>query len=171
MAIATVNPATNETLRVFEPFDADEIEERVERAARTFREYRLTTFAERARRMFSAAEILETDKDSLARLMTIEMGKPLASAVQEAEKCAWVCRFYAEEAARLLADEEIKTNATRSFIRYQPLGVVLAVMPWNFPFWQVFRFAAPALMAGNTALLKHLLLWEMQNEADEERQK
>ncbi len=155
MAIATINPATNETLRIFEPHTEEEIEERVERAAETFRQYRHTSFAERAAKMRRAAEILETDKDSLARLMTIEMGKPLASAVQEVEKCTWVCRFYAESASRFLADEEIETNATRSYIRYEPLGVVLAVMPWNFPFWQVFRFAAPALMAGNVGLLKH----------------
>ena len=102
-----------------------------------------------------AAEILEDEKKSFARTMTLEMGKPINAAVQEAEKCAWVCRYYAENAERHLADEIVETNATKSFIRYQPLGVVLAVMPWNFPFWQVFRFAAPALMAGNVGLLKH----------------
>ncbi|HEV2708196.1 MAG TPA: NAD-dependent succinate-semialdehyde dehydrogenase [Pyrinomonadaceae bacterium] len=155
MSIATVNPATNETLRVFEPFAEEEIEERVGSAHETFRSYRRTTFAERARLMMRAAEILTTEKDSFARLMTLEMGKPLASAVQEVEKCAWVCRFYAENAARFLADEQVETNGARSYVRYEPVGVVLAVMPWNFPFWQVFRFAAPALMAGNTALLKH----------------
>jgi succinate-semialdehyde dehydrogenase/glutarate-semialdehyde dehydrogenase len=155
MSIATVNPATNETLRVFEPFTEEEIEERVRSAHETFRSYRRTTFDERARLMMRAAEILTTEKDSFARLMTVEMGKPLAAAVQEAEKCAWVCRFYAERAAQFLADEQVETSGARSYVRYEPVGVVLAVMPWNFPFWQVFRFAAPALMAGNTALLKH----------------
>jgi succinate-semialdehyde dehydrogenase/glutarate-semialdehyde dehydrogenase len=105
--------------------------------------------------MMKAAEILETEKEKFGRLMTTEMGKPLKSAIEETAKCAWVCRYYAETAERTLADEAIETNATHSFIRYQPLGVVLAVMPWNFPFWQVFRFAAPALMAGNCGLLKH----------------
>jgi succinate-semialdehyde dehydrogenase/glutarate-semialdehyde dehydrogenase len=108
-----------------------------------------------ARMMVRAAEILEADKDTFGRLMTIEMGKPLKAAVEEAAKCAWACRYYAEHAERFLADEQVDTNATRSYIRYQPLGPILAVMPWNFPFWQVFRFAAPALMVGNVALLKH----------------
>ena len=105
--------------------------------------------------MQRAAEILESEKKDFARIMTLEMGKPINAAVQEAEKCAWVCRYYAENAEKHLADEIVETNATKSFVRYQPLGVVLAVMPWNFPFWQVFRFAAPGLMAGNVGLLKH----------------
>ena len=105
--------------------------------------------------MLRAAEILESEKKDFARLMTLEMGKPINAAVQEAEKCAWVCRYYAENAERHLADEIVETNATKSYVHFQPLGVVLAVMPWNFPFWQVFRFAAPALMAGNVGLLKH----------------
>src|SRR2546430_7547301 len=105
--------------------------------------------------MHRSAEILESEKKRFARLMTLEMGKPINAAVQEAEKCAWVCRYYADNAERHLADEVVETNATRSFVRFQALGVVLAVMPWNFPFWQVFRFAAPGLMAGNVGLLKH----------------
>src|SRR5437764_10039081 len=129
--------------------------EKLVRATDAYREYRRTTFDERATRMRQEAEILEKEKQSLARPMTLEMGKPINAAIQEAEKCAWVCRYYAENAERHLIDEHVATNATRSFVRFQPLGVVLAVMPWNFPFWQVFRFAAPALMAGNTGLLKH----------------
>ena len=155
MAIATINPATGETVKEFAPHSEEEIEARLRRASETFRAHRRTSFAERAERMMRAAEILEREQAQLARLMTTEMGKPLKAAGDEVAKCAWVCRYYAETAAQHLADEVVATNATHSFIRYQPLGVVLAVMPWNFPFWQVFRFAAPALMAGNTGLLKH----------------
>jgi succinate-semialdehyde dehydrogenase/glutarate-semialdehyde dehydrogenase len=155
MAIATINPATGQVVKTFESMGDTQIEDRVERAARTFVEYRTLPFAERARKMFRAAEILERDKDSLGRLMTLEMGKPLRAAVAEAAKCATACRYYAENAERFLADEVVETSAKRSFIRYLPIGAVLAVMPWNFPFWQVIRFAAPALMAGNVGLLKH----------------
>jgi len=155
MAIASINPATGETLRTFEPLSEDQIEEKLERATETFRSCRRTPFAERARRMTQVAEILEKDRDRFGRIMTTEMGKPLVAAVGEAVKCAWACRYYAEHAERLLADEIVETNASRSYVHYQPLGPVLAVMPWNFPFWQVFRFAAPALMAGNVGLLKH----------------
>ena len=155
MAIASVNPATGETLRSFEPLPDALIEEKLALAASAFKDYRRTTFALRAGWMTRAAEILEEEKQSFARVMTLEMGKPLKAAGDEAAKCAWVCRYYAEWAERYLADEEIVTDATRSFIHYQPLGPVLAVMPWNFPFWQVFRFAAPALMSGNVGLLKH----------------
>src|SRR3990172_7288158 len=155
MAIAMINPATGETLRVFEPLSTAKVEEKLQRAADTFREYRRTTFAQRAFMMTRAAEILESEKEKFGRLMTTEMGKTLKSAIEEALKCAWGCRYYAETAERLLADEVIETTATRSYIHYQPIGPVLAVMPWNFPFWQVFRFAAPALMAGNVGLLKH----------------
>ena len=155
MAIASINPATGETLRTFEPLSEDQIEEKLERATETFRSYRRRPFAERARRMTQVAEILEKDRDRFGRIMTTEMGKPLVAAVGEALKCAWACRYYAEHAERLLADEIVETNASRSYVHYQPLGPVLAVMPWNFPFWQVFRFAAPALMAGNVGLLKH----------------
>jgi len=155
MAIASVNPATGEKLREFAPLNEAEIEVKLQRAADVYRQHRRTSFAERAAKMRGAAEILETEKDRFARLMTAEMGKPLQAARDEAAKCATVCRYYAEHAAKFLADEEVETSATRSFIRYEPLGAVLAVMPWNFPFWQVFRFAAPALMAGNVGLLKH----------------
>jgi succinate-semialdehyde dehydrogenase/glutarate-semialdehyde dehydrogenase len=155
MPIASINPATGETLRTFEPLSDHQLDGKLQRAFGTFQAYRRTSFAERVPLMLRAAEILETEKKNLARIMTVEMGKPINAAVQEAEKCAWVCRYYAENAEVHLADEIIETNATKSYVHFQPLGVVLAVMPWNFPFWQVFRFAAPALMAGNVGLLKH----------------
>ena len=153
--MSSINPATGEVLKTFDSHNERQIEEKLSRAAETFREYRRTTIADRAEKMMRAAEILETEKQSFARTMTLEMGKPINAAVQEAEKCAWVCRYYAENAQRHLADEIVQTNATNSYVHFQPLGVVLAIMPWNFPFWQVFRFAAPALMAGNVGLLKH----------------
>jgi succinate-semialdehyde dehydrogenase/glutarate-semialdehyde dehydrogenase len=155
MAIATINPTTGEALKTFTELSAQQIAEKLRLAASTFQTYRHTSFAERAERMTRAAEILENEKQELGKLMTIEMGKPLRAAVSEAEKCAWVCRYYGETAQQHLADKTVKTNAKQSYVRFQPLGPVLAVMPWNFPFWQVFRFAAPALMAGNVGLLKH----------------
>ncbi len=155
MAIATTNPATGEVLKTFEPLTPEQIEYKLQLASSAFQSHRRTSFAERAHMMMKAADILEKEKDECARLMTLEMGKTLRSAVAEASKCAAGCRFYAENAERFLADEVIETGAKRSFIRYLPLGPVLAIMPWNFPFWQVFRFVAPALMAGNVGLLKH----------------
>lgn len=155
MPIASINPATGETIKTFESLSEAQIDEKLKRATETFLSYRHTLFDERARWMARAGEILETEKQDFARLMTTEIGKPIKGAVGEAEKCAWVCRYYAENAKQHLADEMVETNATKSFVRFQPLGPVLAVMPWNFPFWQVFRFAAPALMAGNVGLLKH----------------
>jgi succinate-semialdehyde dehydrogenase/glutarate-semialdehyde dehydrogenase len=155
MAIATVNPTTGEVLKVFEPLSDAQVDEKIALAAAAFSEYRHSPFSERRRMMVRAAEILEGHKEKFGRLMTTEMGKPLRSAVDEAAKCAVGCRYYAENAERFLADEIVETPATRSFIRYQPLGPILAVMPWNFPFWQVFRFIAPGLMAGNVGLLKH----------------
>jgi succinate-semialdehyde dehydrogenase / glutarate-semialdehyde dehydrogenase len=151
----SVNPANGEVLKRYEDHGDAEVERRLARAAATFQTYRRTSFSERAGWMRKAGQILESEKDRVGRLMTLEMGKTLKSAVGEAEKCAWVCRFYADEAERFLADEVVASSASRSFVRYLPLGPVLAVMPWNFPFWQVFRFAAPALMAGNVGLLKH----------------
>ena len=155
MLIASINPATGETIKTFAPLSEAQLDEKLQHAAETFATYRRTSLAERERRLQSAAEILETEKHDFARLMTIEMGKPIKGAVGEVEKCAWVCRYYAETAKQHLADQLVQTDAARSFVRFQPLGPVLAVMPWNFPFWQVFRFAAPALMAGNVGLLKH----------------
>ena len=155
MAIATINPATGQVLKKFEPLTEQQIDKKIEKAAATFAEFRKVPFAERARLMVRAGEILEREKQEFARLMTLEMGKTIGSAVAEAAKCALACRYYAENAERFLADELVETTAARSYVRYQPLGIVLAVMPWNFPFWQVMRFAAPTLMAGNVALLKH----------------
>ncbi len=155
MSFQSINPATGETIKTFEPLSETQIEDKLQCAAETFRFYRRTSFSERAQKLQRAAELLETEQEELGRLMTLEMGKPLKAAIEEAAKCAWVCRYYAEHGEQFLADEVVETNATESFVRYQPLGPILAVMPWNFPFWQVFRFAAPALMAGNVGLLKH----------------
>jgi succinate-semialdehyde dehydrogenase/glutarate-semialdehyde dehydrogenase len=150
-----MNPATGELLREYEQHSDEVIGQKLQLASKTFCDYRKVPFASRAEMMNRAAGILENKKDAFARLMTQEMGKLLTAAVQEVEKCAFGCRYYAENAERFLADEEAKTSAKRSFVRYQPLGPVLAIMPWNFPFWQVFRFAAPSLMAGNVGMLKH----------------
>jgi succinate-semialdehyde dehydrogenase / glutarate-semialdehyde dehydrogenase len=155
MAIATVNPATGETIRTFQPLTQAEIEEKIELAVKAFNAEKKTPFADRSQRMNKAAEILDRDKEKFAKLMTLEMGKPYKAAIAEAEKCASGCRFYAENAERFLADEVVESGTKKSFVRYRPLGPILAVMPWNFPFWQVMRFAAPALMAGNVGLLKH----------------
>jgi succinate-semialdehyde dehydrogenase/glutarate-semialdehyde dehydrogenase len=155
MPIATINPFNGETLQVFEPLTPEQLHHKLDRSAAAFCRYRTTPLAVRAQCMLAAAEILERDKEKLARLITVEMGKPLISSAHEIEKCASVCRYYAHHAERYLADEVIETNATKSFVRYLPLGPVLAIMPWNYPFWQVIRFLAPALMAGNTGLLKH----------------
>jgi succinate-semialdehyde dehydrogenase/glutarate-semialdehyde dehydrogenase len=153
--MTSIDPATGKILGTFEPFSEAQIEAKLCRAADTFPRFRKLRFAERAAMMNRAADLLDAEKDGLARIMTAEMGKTLRSAVSEAEKCAWACRHYAENAERFLADEVVETSAKRSYVRYQPMGVVLAVMPWNFPFWQVFRFIAPGLMAGNVGLLKH----------------
>lgn len=155
MAIVSVNPADGNTLQDFAELSAAEIERALALAEETFRSWRRTAFANRAAKMLRAAEILEEDKRRFGEIMTLEMGKPIAAAVAEVEKCAWVCRYYAEHAETFLAPQEIATDAGRSYVRYDPLGPVLAVMPWNFPFWQVLRFAAPTLMAGNVGLLKH----------------
>jgi len=153
--IASINPATGETLRTFEALTDAQIDEKIARADTAYRAYRHTSFAERAGWLEAAAGILEAEQDQFGRIMTLEMGKPIGAARAEAAKCAMGCRFYAEHGERLLADEPLDAGPGRSYIRYQPIGPVLAVMPWNFPFWQVFRFAAPALMAGNAGLLKH----------------
>jgi succinate-semialdehyde dehydrogenase/glutarate-semialdehyde dehydrogenase len=154
-SIASTNPATGQIVRAFTPMSETELDARIQRSVETYRRYRRTPVAERSRLLFKAAEILEADQEKFGRLMVLEMGKTLKAAVEEAVKCAWGCRYYAENAERFLADEVVETSASRSLIAYQPIGPVLAVMPWNFPFWQVFRFAAPALGAGNVGLLKH----------------
>ena len=158
MAIASVNPATGETERTFDELTGEQIEHALATAAERFSSYRLTSFADRARWLCNAADKLEADLETIARTMTSEMGKTLTASRQEVRKCADACRFYAEHAEGWLADEEIEADAvgaSRAYVRYEPLGPVLAVMPWNFPLWQAMRFAAPALMAGNVGLLKH----------------
>jgi succinate-semialdehyde dehydrogenase/glutarate-semialdehyde dehydrogenase len=155
MAIASVNPVTGEVLKTFEPLTDQGLELKLALADRTFATYKQTSFAERSRWLNNAADILEAKKTEFAIIITLEMGKTLKSAIAEVEKCAHLCRFYAEQAPIYLADTPAQTDASRTLIRYQPLGIILAVMPWNFPFWQVFRFAVPALMAGNVGLLKH----------------
>jgi succinate-semialdehyde dehydrogenase/glutarate-semialdehyde dehydrogenase len=161
MPIATVNPANGETLKTYEAMGEEEIERRLQLAQATFRTYRTTSFADRGRLLLRAADLLDEDQKDIARVMTTEMGKPVKQARAEAAKCAKAMRWYAEHAAELLVDEEpaasdVKdSGASRVLVRYRPLGPVLAVMPWNFPLWQVIRFAAPALMAGNVGLLKH----------------
>ncbi len=158
MAIATVNPATGETLKTFQALTDAELTDRLERAQTAYRSYRLTSYAERAGWLRATADLLDAEVDAIATLMTTEMGKTLTSAKAEVAKCAAGCRYYAEHAERLLADEPVDgaaVKAKRAYARYQPIGPVLAVMPWNFPLWQAMRFAAPALMAGNVGLLKH----------------
>jgi succinate-semialdehyde dehydrogenase/glutarate-semialdehyde dehydrogenase len=158
MAIATINPATGETVKTFDSLSDTEIDDRLERAHTAFARYRRTSFEDRSGWMTRAADILDRDRDDVARVMTTEMGKTLAAARAETAKCATACRFYAEHARAFLADELVdpqSVSAEQAFARYQPLGPVLAVMPWNFPLWQAMRFAAPALMAGNVGLLKH----------------
>src|SRR5947208_8611334 len=155
MPIATINPTTGEKLKEFSPFDDAEIEKRLKRTEDAFRKYRRTTFTERAERMEATAELLFQEKEKFAEIITLEMGKLFRDSLAEIEKCARGCQFYAENGERFLEDEAAQTDAAQSYVQYQPLGPVLAIMPWNFPFWQVFRFAAPALMAGNVGLLKH----------------
>ena len=155
MPIATINPANGKTLQTFESLTRDQIDVKLALGTSAWQEYRRTTFQRRSGWLRRAAEILEGEDHKLARLMTVEMGKPIAAAVAEVAKCAGACRYYADNAVRFLADESAPAADGQARIAYHPIGVVLAIMPWNFPFWQVFRFAAPALMAGNCGLLKH----------------
>ena len=155
MTITSLNPANAQPIQTFELLPPAEVERKLALAARAYQTHRRTSFEQRAQWMNRAAELLEQNAQRLGTLITQEMGKPVKAAEAEVTKCAWVCRYYAENARSFLSDENVDTGAVRSLIRYQPIGAILAVMPWNFPFWQVFRFAAPTLMAGNVGLLKH----------------
>lgn len=153
--VTTTNPATGEDLKTYKRLTEKQIEKKIDKAHKTWLKWRETDFAHRSKLMHQAAEVLEDNKKKYAKLMVREMGKTITEAVSEIEKCAWVCRYYADNAADFLAKETVETDASKSYVTFQPLGVVLAVMPWNYPFWQVFRFAAPGLMAGNVGILKH----------------
>src|SRR5213595_2081376 len=155
MPFASINPASGEKLKEFSPFNDAEIEKRLSRAEQAFKRYRRTTLAERGELLHGVSELLFQETKTFAEIITREMGKLFRDSVAEIEKCARGCRFYAENGARFLEEEPAQTDAAESYVEYDPLGVVLAIMPWNFPFWQVFRFATPALMAGNVGLLKH----------------
>ncbi len=155
MPIQSINPANNQIISTYEGYTLKRVSRIIEDAQNAFCDWRLKSFRERSGLMYSAAKVLRKNKAKYAEIMTLEMGKPIAQSIAEIEKCAWVCDYYAENTAEFLKKEFVETDASESFVQFDPLGIVLAVMPWNFPFWQVFRFAAPALMAGNTALLKH----------------
>jgi len=155
MAIESVNPATGKTIKSFKPIDNKEIESIINDVNNDYLEWKKISFSKRKSLMLNAAKILRDKKNKYAKILTLEMGKPITQAIAEVEKCAWVLEYYAKNAKSILAKEIIKTDASESYVQFDPIGIVLAVMPWNFPFWQVFRFAAPALMAGNAAILKH----------------
>lgn len=155
MSIQSINPATEEVIETFELFSKAQVRQALDDARQAFLSWRTTSFAERSTLLHRVAAYLREHKERLAQIATLEMGKPIVEAEAEVEKCAFNCEFYADNAEKFLADEQVKANATESYVAFRPLGVVLALMPWNFPYWQVFRFAAPALMAGNTAVLKH----------------
>ncbi len=155
MTIQSINPANGQVIAAYDEYTPEQIDAALSEASAAFRNWRKTSYEERARLLQAAAATLRGNKARYASLMTAEMGKPIVESEAEIEKCAWNCEYYAENGERFLSNEEIATNARLSYVQFDPLGVVLAIMPWNFPFWQVFRFAAPALVAGNTALLKH----------------
>mgnify|MGYP000389188226 CR=1 FL=1 len=155
MRFKTINPSNNTVIKEYEEYSIEKIQVILERSNKIYCEWKNTSFDYRAKLMKSAGEILRNRKEEFGRLMATEMGKPLAQGIAEAEKCAWVCDYYAENAERHLSDIDIKTEMRKSYVSFQPIGTILAIMPWNFPFWQVFRFAAPALMAGNAGVLKH----------------
>ncbi len=155
MALVSINPATGEKLKTYEELTWEAVETALVQAHKAFLQWRETSFETRAEKLNRAAAILRQEREAFGRLMAEEMGKPMQQAKAEADKCAWVCEYYAEHGAEFLADRPIKTDASNSYVTFQPLGIILAIMPWNFPFWQVFRFAAPTLMAGNAGLLKH----------------
>ncbi|PYP22736.1 MAG: succinate-semialdehyde dehydrogenase, partial [Gemmatimonadetes bacterium] len=155
MTVASINPTTGETLETFAETTPAALERVLDQALAAYQSWSRCSYAQRAQAMREAGRLLRERKTQHARTMALEMGKPLMQGEAEAEKCAWVCDYYAEHAERFLADEPRETDASKAFVRFDPIGPVLAIMPWNFPFWQVFRFAAPALMAGNAGLLKH----------------
>lgn len=155
MAIETLNPATEEVVKTFEELSNEQIEQKLAKAQSTFESWRTTSFDERAKLMNNLAKILKDEAREIGEIMTLEMGKPITQAIAESEKCAWVCEYYAENAEKFLANEKVETDAGESYVKFDPIGIVLAVMPWNFPFWQVIRFAAPTVMAGNVGILKH----------------
>ncbi len=155
MAIESINPATGELIEKFEEWTPTQVTQTLHSVDDAFQKWKKTSFKERSALMYKAASVLRENKAEYARIMAVEMGKPLSEGEGEVEKCAWVCDYYAEKAEEFLADEPVQTDASKSWVGFRPIGAVLAVMPWNFPFWQVFRFAAPALMAGNAGVLKH----------------
>ena len=155
MNLISINPANNKKINSYEEISKDSINQIIDSSFNTFLDWRNKSFSYRAKKMRHLAELLKQKKDLLGLLMTKEMGKPIKQSIAEAEKCAWVCEYYADNAEKFLSQKEIPTGSTKSFISFQPIGIVLAIMPWNFPFWQVFRFASPALMAGNVGILKH----------------
>ena len=155
MSIQTINPTTGEVLETFEPYSEQQVNQALDQARQAFLHWRTLSFAERGKYLHSVASHLRDRKTELARIAVLEMGKSITEAEAEVEKCAWNCDFFAENAESFLRDEKVASNASESYVAFRPLGVVLAIMPWNFPYWQVFRFAAPALMAGNTTVLKH----------------
>jgi succinate-semialdehyde dehydrogenase/glutarate-semialdehyde dehydrogenase len=155
MALETINPATGELLKTFEEWSDEKTAGVIEEVHKAFQSWKDTSFVQRSKLMNKAAAVLRENKDEYARIMALEMGKPIVEGRSEVEKCAWVCEYYAENAAKFLSDEPAQSDGSKAYVGFRPLGVILAVMPWNFPFWQVFRFAAPGLMAGNTGVLKH----------------
>lgn len=167
MALRSVNPATEELLQEFEELSAEAIEQKLALAQKTYESWRITSFEERSKLMHQAAANLRKNKSELALIMTREVGKTLAASEAEIEKCAVTCEYYADNAADFLAEQTVETDAANSYVRFDPIGIVLAVMPWNFPLWQVFRFAAPALMAGNVGVLKHASNVQMSGQAIE----
>src|ERR1044072_5173645 len=154
MPIASINPATGETLKEFIALDSGQIEEKITKSAEAFERHRRTSFAQRTQWMMAAADLLEQEKERLARIITLEMGKLLRAGADEVTKCVRGCRFYAENAEGFLAEKRVSTDAARSYVRYEPIGAVLAIMPWNFPFWQVFRFSSPAVTGGDVGVRK-----------------
>jgi len=153
--LQSVNPANLQTIKTYLQMQPSEVNRILDLTNSAFEEWEDTSFDYRSRLMMKAADVLRKNKEEYSKLMTLEMGKPISQSRTEVEKCVWVCEYYAENAEKFLTDELVETDASKSFITFQPLGIVLAVMPWNFPFWQVFRFAAPGLMAGNAGILKH----------------